>query len=59
MKRHVMTDDQDDIPLLSVVAITSANTHDMKAVKDMLDSITVERSSCKQNLCVLIKRTTF
>jgi hypothetical protein len=59
MKRHVMTDDQDDIPLLSVVVITLANTHDMKALKDMLDSLIVQRPSCKQNLCMSYKAYDF
>jgi putative transposase len=37
---------------LSVVVITSANTHDMKAAKDTLDSLTVKRPLKKQNLCL-------
>ena len=48
-KRYVLTD-QGGIPLS--VVITPANTHDMKAVKDTLDSVIVQRPSCKQNLCL-------
>ena len=48
-KRHVLTD-QDGIPLS--VIITSATTHDMKAVKDTLNNVIVQRPSCKQNLCL-------
>jgi len=48
-KRYVLTD-QRGIPVS--VVITSANTHDMKAVKDTLDSVIVQRPSCKQNLCL-------
>ena len=35
-----------------VVVITSANTRDMKAAKDTLDRVIVQRPSCKQNLCL-------
>jgi putative transposase len=48
-KRHVLTD-QRGIPIS--VVITSANTHDMKAAADTLDSVVVERSLKKQNLCL-------
>ena len=48
-KRHVLTD-QRGIPIS--VVITSANTHDMKAATDTLDSVVVERSLKKQNLCL-------
>ena len=49
-KRHVLTD-QSGIPL-SVVVITSANTHDMKAAKDTLDSVITQRPLKQQNLCL-------
>ena len=48
-KRHVLTD-QRGIPVY--VVITSANTHDMKAATDTLNSVIVERPLKKQNLCV-------
>ena len=48
-KRHVLTD-QRGIPLS--ITITSANTHDMKAAIDTLDTVIVQRPSCKQNLCL-------
>lgn len=48
-KRHVLTD-QKGIPLS--VSITGANTHDMKAAIDTLDSVIVKRPSYKQNLCL-------
>jgi len=48
-KRHVLTD-QSGIPLS--VTITSANTHDMKAATDTLDTVIVKRPLCKQNLCL-------
>ena len=48
-KRHVLTD-QNSIPLS--VTITSANTHDMKAATETLDSVIVERPLKKQNLCL-------
>jgi putative transposase len=48
-KRHVLTD-QKGIPLS--VSITGANTHDMKAAIDTLDTIIVQRPSYKQNLCL-------
>jgi hypothetical protein len=32
--------------------ITAANTHDLKAAKDTLDSIVVKKQSYKQNLCM-------
>jgi putative transposase len=48
-KRHVLTD-QRGIPIS--VVITSANTHDMKAATDTLDSVIVERSLKKENLCL-------
>ena len=35
-----------------VVVITSANTRDMKAAKDTLDRVIVQRPSCKQNVCM-------
>ena len=35
-----------------VVVIMSANTRDMKAAKDTLDSIVVKKPSYKQNLCM-------
>ena len=46
-KRHVLTD-QKGIPLS--VTITGANTHDMKAATDTLDTRIVQRPICKQNL---------
>ena len=49
-KRHVLTD-QRGIPVC-VVVITSANTHDMKAATETLDSVIVERPLKKQNLCL-------
>src|SRR6478672_11073285 len=48
-KRHVLTD-QRGIPVS--VVITSANTHDMKATTETLDSVIVERPLKKQNLCL-------
>ena len=48
-KRHVLTD-QRGIPVS--VVITSANTHDMKAATETLDSVIVERPLKKQNLCL-------
>ena len=48
-KRHVLTD-QRGIPVS--VIITSANTHDMKAATETLDSVIVERPLKKQNLCL-------
>ena len=53
-KRHILTDGQ-GIPLS--VAITAANTHDMKAAIRTLDNIVVKRPSSKinknkQNLCL-------
>lgn len=51
-KRHLLTYGQ-GIPIS--VIITAANTHDMKATINTLDSIVVKRSSeipkQKQNLC--------
>ena len=35
-----------------VVVIMSANTRDMKAAKDTLDRVIVQRPSCKQNVCM-------
>ena len=67
-KRHVLTD-QSGIPLS--VTITGANTHDMKAATNTLDTMIVQRPLCKQNLCLdkgyhfleiekeIIKRNTF
>lgn len=49
-KRHVLVD-QKGVPL-SVVIITSANTHDMKAAMDTLDTMIVQMPRCKQNLCL-------
>ena len=34
------------------VSITGANTHDMKAVINTLDTMIVQRPSYKQNLCL-------
>ena len=48
-KRHVLTD-QRGIPVS--VVITSANTHDMKAATETLDSVIVKRPLKKQNLCL-------
>jgi putative transposase len=48
-KRHVLTDKK-GIPLS--VVITAANTHDIKAATDTLDSVIVERPLKKQNLCL-------
>lgn len=48
-KRHVLTDKK-GVPLS--VVITAANTHDMKAATDTLDSMIVERPLKKQNLCL-------
>jgi putative transposase len=48
-KRHVLTD-QLGIPIS--IVITAANTHDMKAATDTLDSVVVERPLKKQNLCL-------
>lgn len=48
-KRHILTD-KDGIPLS--VIISSANTHDIKLVTDVLDNIIIKRSSSltKRNL---------
>jgi hypothetical protein len=43
--------DKKGIPPLSVM-ITAANTRDMKAAKDTLDSIVVKKPLYKQNLCM-------
>jgi len=48
-KRHILTD-QKGIPLSA--SITGANTHDMKAAIDTLDSVIVKRPSYEQNLCL-------
>src|ERR671924_316475 len=48
-KRHVLTDKK-GVPLS--VVITAANTHDMKAATNTLDSVIVERPLKKQNLCL-------
>jgi putative transposase len=48
-KRHILTD-QKGIPLS--VSITGANTHDMKAAIETLDSVIVKRPSYEQNLCL-------
>ena len=48
-KRHILTD-QYGVPLS--VVITAANTHDMKAATETLDSVIVERPLKKQNLCL-------
>jgi len=49
-KRHILTDKK-GIPLS--VVITAANTHDMKAAIETLDSIIVSRPmKKKQNLCL-------
>lgn len=48
-KRHVLTDGQ-GIPLS--IVITAANTHDMKAAIETLDTMIVQRPSCEQNLCL-------
>jgi hypothetical protein len=64
-KRHTLTDN-DGIPLS--VVISSANTHDIKLVTDVMDNVVIKRhisltkttdkrkSKLKQHLCVLIKR---
>jgi putative transposase len=44
-KRHILTD-QNGIPLSA--SITGANTHDMKAAIDTLDSVIVKRPPYKQ-----------
>jgi putative transposase len=49
-KRHLLVD-QKGIPL-SVVIITSANTHDMKVTTNTLDNVAVKRPFDKQNLCL-------
>jgi hypothetical protein len=46
-KRYILTD-QKGIPL--PVSITGANMHGMKAAIDTLDTMIVQRPSCKQNL---------
>ena len=48
-KRHVLTD-QRGIPVS--VVITPANTHVMKAAKNMLDSVIIQRPLKQQNLCL-------
>ena len=48
-KRHILTD-QLGIPVS--VVITSANTHDMKATTDTLDSVVIKRPLKKQYLCL-------
>jgi hypothetical protein len=47
-KRHILTD-QKGITL--PVSITGSNIHDMKAI-NTLDTTIVQRSYCKQNLCL-------
>ena len=42
-----------------VVVIKSANTRDMKAAKDMLDRVIVQRPSCKHNVCMSYKAYDF
>ena len=42
-----------------VVVIMSANACDMKAAKDTLDRVIVQRPSCKQNLCMSYKAYDF
>jgi hypothetical protein len=57
-KRHILTD-KDGIPIS--VVITSANTHDVKVVIDVVDNAVIERPTSssttknkiiKQNLCL-------
>ena len=48
-KRHLLID-KNGMPLS--VVITAANTHDMKAATNTLDSVIVERPLKKQNLCL-------
>ena len=43
-----MLTDQNGIPLS--VTITGANTHDMKAAIDVLDTIIVQRPLCKESM---------
>jgi putative transposase len=56
-KRHVLTGKKKGIPL-SVVVITAANTHDVKAAIKTLDSIVIKRRPTnnnkkkQQNLCL-------
>jgi IS5 family transposase len=50
-KRHILTDKK-GIPLSAVV--TSANTHDIKAVKDVIDNSVIKRHS----LSVITKNKT-
>ena len=64
-KRHILTD-KEGIPLS--VVISSANTHDIKLVTDVMDNVVIKRPisltkttvkrkrKLKQHLCVLIKR---
>ena len=49
--KPVFHSDNVGIPV-SVVVITSANTHDIKAATETLDSVIVERPLKKQNLCL-------
>jgi hypothetical protein len=51
-KRHVITDQRGGGIPVSIVIITSANTRDMKAATETLDSVIVERPLKKQNLCL-------
>ena len=46
-KRHILTDTK-GIPLS--VAISSASTHDIKLVTDVMDNMIIKRSSTKRNL---------
>jgi hypothetical protein len=54
---HVLTDKKMGIPL-SIVVITAANTHDVKAAIKTLDSMVIKRRPIKkknkkqQNLCL-------
>jgi hypothetical protein len=48
MEQSAIYLDQKGIPL--PVSITGPNIHDMKAAIDTLDTMIVQRPSCKQNL---------
>ena len=45
-------DRQERCSIIYVVITTAANTHDMKAATNTLDSVIVERPLKKQNLCL-------
>jgi hypothetical protein len=51
-KNVMCVDRQERCSIIYVVITTAANTHDMKAATNTLDSVIVERPLKKQNLCL-------